>query len=39
VKAKVVSRNVNARENDVKMLAVQDYSLAHPKTKLWKRCL
>ncbi len=39
MKVKVVSKDVDARENDAKTLVVREYSSACLKTKLWKRRL
>jgi hypothetical protein len=37
MKVEVVSKNVSVRENVVKPQIAFEYSIAHPKTKLWRR--
>ncbi len=39
VRVKVVLKDTSARKNGAKMHVVCKYSHAHPRIKLWKRCL
>jgi hypothetical protein len=39
VKAEVVSKDVGVRENGVKARVALEYSLAHPRARLQRRCL
>jgi hypothetical protein len=39
MKVEVVLDDVGARENGAKTHIVQKYFFAHPRIKLWKRCL